>query len=287
MRLLLVHGRAQEDKSSELIEKEWMTALRRGLTNATLQEPAELTIDVPFYGKELKQFVDEYDLPPADSLETRGGSIDDDYAEFLREVAVEARDDNKVASADIEQEMGPDPEIRGPENWRWVQAVIRVIDRVGPGVSNRSIGVLLRDVFIYVNDGTVRRKINEIVAKKMTSDPTIVVGHSLGSVVAYEVLREHQQTNVPRYITVGSPLGIRAIRRRLKAPLTMPNGVKDWFNARDTRDVVALYSLDLNNFSISPAIRNIDSVKNHTENHHGIDGYLDDSNVVKAIYTVL
>ena len=30
MRLLLIHGRAQEGKSSAIIEQEWMTALRRG-----------------------------------------------------------------------------------------------------------------------------------------------------------------------------------------------------------------------------------------------------------------
>jgi hypothetical protein len=163
------------------------------------------------------------------------------------------------------------------------QAIIRAIDNLTPDVSSASIGVLLRDVFIYVNNGTVRRRINEIVKAKMTDDPTIVVGHSLGSVVAYEVLRERQKNTVPRYITVGSPLGIRAIRRRLSTPLTVPGGVADWFNARDAQDVVALYPLDQDNFAVDPPVRNFNNVKNHTENHHGIDGYLDDLNVVRAM----
>jgi hypothetical protein len=283
MRLLFVHGRAQEEKSSEIIEDEWMKAFRRGLKLSEIKEPVDLKIDVPFYGKELKKLVDAYDLPPGEDLETRGGTIPDDYAEFLREVALEAREKNTVSSADVDREMGTEPEIRGPENWRWVQAVIRVIDSLTPDVSSVSIGILLRDVFIYVNSGTVRGKINEIVQAKMTDDPTIVVGHSLGSVVAYQVLRERQKNTVPRYITVGSPLGIHAIRRRLRTPLTMPGGVADWFNARDTRDVVALYPLDQDNFAVDPPVRNFNNVNNHTGNHHGIDGYLDDLNVVRAI----
>ena len=40
MRLLLVHGRAQEGKSPEIIQDEWMTALRRGFIVAGVREPA-------------------------------------------------------------------------------------------------------------------------------------------------------------------------------------------------------------------------------------------------------
>ena len=98
---------------------------------------------------------------------------------------------------------------------------------------------VLRDVFVYVNDSRTRREINKIVAAKLTDEPTVVVGHSLGSVVSYEVLREHAGNSVPQLITIGSPLGIRAIRNQLKTPLTMPAGVEDWYNAYDDRDVVA------------------------------------------------
>jgi pimeloyl-ACP methyl ester carboxylesterase len=131
--------------------------------------------------------------------------------------------------------------------------------------------------------GPVRRAINKIVAEKLTNEPTVVIGHSLGTVVAYDVLRQHAGNAVPRYVTVGSPLGIRAIRRRLEAPLTMPTGVEDWYNARDQRDVVALYPLDKTNFDITPAIRNFSRVDNHTDNRHGIAGYLDDVQVAKEI----
>lgn len=287
MRLLLVHGRAQEGKSSELLEQEWKKALSVGLRNASLQMRSDVKVDVPFYGDKLAELLARRDLPPADQIETRGGAIDGDYEEFLREVALEAREKDVVTTAEVQQELGPDAQTKGPENWEWVQAVIRVIDRNVPGVSSTSIGILLRDVFVYVNDRPVRRAINKIVAEKLTSEPTVVIGHSLGSVVAYEVLREHGQNKVSCYVTVGSPLGIRAIRRRLRTPLTMPKGVAGWYNAFDERDVVALYPLDDTNFGITPAIRNHAGVLNHTDNRHGIAGYLDNKDVAKEIHTAM
>lgn len=283
MRLLLVHGRAQEGKSSEIVEQEWMTALRRGFDELGFSTPPDLQVDAPFYGDKLVAFLAHRALPKADDVATRGEAVDDGYAQFLAEVAVQATEENKVPEVELDREMERGPQERGPENWGWVQAVIRVIDRNTPGVANFGIGELLRDVFVYVNDPPVRRAINEIVAAALTSEPTVVVAHSLGSVVGYEVLREHSSNAVPLLVTVGSPLGIRAIRRRLATPLVMPGGVSGWYNAFDSHDVVSLYPLDAANFAITPPIENYAQVQNHTDNKHGIDGYLDDAAVARRI----
>lgn len=286
MRLLLVHGRAQEGKSEEIIRDEWMTALRRGFAVAGVREPADIRIDVPFYGDKLDELLRHRDLPQADNVATRGDAADDGYAAFLRDVAVQASENGIVADQELDAELRG-PQERGPENWAWVQAIIRVVDRRATGVASFGIGKLLRDVFIYVNDRPVRRAINAIVAEKLTGEPTVVVAHSLGSVVAYEVLRAHAGNMVPRYVTVGSPLGIRAISQRLATPLTMPAGAADWYNAFDPHDVVALYPLDAANFAITPEIKNYPYVNNHTDNRHGIGGYLDDAEIAAQIATAL
>ena len=70
--------------------------------------------------------------------------------------------------------------------------------------------------------------------------------------VAYNVLRaDTQALNVSLFTTFGSPLGIRAIRDQL-VPLAFPAHVRAWYNAYDTRDVVALFPLDNDNFPVSP-----------------------------------
>lgn len=63
----------------------------------------------------------------------------------------------------------------------------------------------------------------------------------------------------------------------------MPSCVKSWYNAFDRRDVVALYALDSQNFSIKPPIENKGTVDNFTDNRHGIAGYLEDIDVAFKI----
>jgi hypothetical protein len=108
-----------------------------------------------------------------------------------------------------------------------------------------------------------------------------VIGHSLGTVVAYNVLKAVPHT-VPLYVSVGSPLAIRAIRKAL-VPLSNPMEANGWYNAYDKRDTVALYPLDKHNFDVSPSISNNGEVQNWTENRHGIVGYLDDPNVAAVV----
>ena len=78
-----------------------------------------------------------------------------------------------------------------------------------------------------------------------------MVGHSLGSVVAYEALCAHPEWPVRALVTLGSPLGIRNLifDRLLPAPAAgargevrgaWPGGVRSWVNVADAGDVVAL-----------------------------------------------
>src|SRR5690606_23686468 len=142
--------------------------------------------------------------------------------------------------------------------------------------------IALRDVYVYNSSPAVRRVINGIVSNEIEDRPTIIVAHSLGTVVAYYILRELQAPNVPLLVTLGSPLGIRAIRRPLR-PLRNPAVVQAWLNGYDDRDVVALYPLDAANFDIDPAIENIATLQNQTANRHGIIGYLDKPTIVGRI----
>jgi alpha-beta hydrolase superfamily lysophospholipase len=166
----------------------------------------------------------------------------------------------------------------------WVQAILRALDNTPLGEA--SIDRFTRDVYVYLTNKAVRKAIDSIVSEKIPGEPSVVVGHSLGSLVTYNVLSARgEKAAVHRYITVGSPLGVKAIQRLLVPPaLAMPSGVRQWFNAFDNRDVVALRALDASGFPIDPPITNKGDVNNHTENRHGIDGYLDDPDVARWIY---
>ncbi|UUU19955.1 alpha/beta hydrolase [Streptomyces sp. DSM 40750] len=69
--------------------------------------------------------------------------------------------------------------------------------------------------------------------------PTIVVAHSLGTVVSLETLHTHEG-NVPLLVTLGSPIGLRtAVGARMRPqPLQVPGAVARWMNYWDRNDLI-------------------------------------------------
>jgi hypothetical protein len=285
-KLLLIHGRGQQNLDPDQLKKSWLTALNRGLAAKGKTLRADVEVAFPYYGDVLDHFTTAANIPLTSEVQARG-SQDDDFLRFQAEVAEELRTRAGITDAQIDAEYGNDPEPHGPLNWKWVQAILRAIDKNGHGMNQSAIEVFTRDVYLYSTRSGVRDAIDAIVTKKLSEEPTLVVGHSLGTVVAYSVLtRDTRAIHIPLLVTVGSPLGVRAIRDQF-IPIQSPGSVKSWYNAYDPRDVVALYPLDATSFPVTPPIENYGKVKNHTDNRHGIDGYLDDPVVVGKIATLL
>lgn len=282
MKLLLVHGRSQGGKDPVKLKSKWLAAFDKGLQKNGLTIPSGVEIDFPFYGDRLDEFVRRFELPADPAVAPKGSGAFDDYAAFRAQVAQEMQARAGISDAEVRSEMRPAPEAdKGMQNWEWVQAIVRLLDRHVTGVSRTTIEVFLRDVFLYTQRDVVRDAIDAIVAEMFTADTAVVVGHSLGSVVAYNILKA-QARKVLLYVSVGSPLAIRAVRKTL-TPLSNPTGAKGWYNAYDPKDIVALYPLDKDNFDVAPEITNNGTVHNWTDNRHGIVGYLDDQNVAKVV----
>ncbi|WP_175407294.1 hypothetical protein [Streptomyces sp. TRM64462] len=104
--------------------------------------------------------------------------------------------------------------------------------------------------------------------------PLVVVAHSLGSVIAYEVLAA-RNPKVDLFVTLGSPLGVTEVQDCLAAPPAMPSGTALWLNVSDARDVVALDHTLRPEYAPPGRITDL-LVRNAGENHHGITEYLSD-----------
>jgi hypothetical protein len=288
MKLLLVHGRDHQGQNPRRLEAVWMGALERGWKAQGLNTPAGLEVSFPFYGDVLDGLVRDADAPLADEAVERGAGGDPEYQHFQREFLRQVQARAGVSDAQVEAELTTEVRERGPENWEWVQALLRALDRNVPELGSGVIETFTRDVYVYMKRVVVRKTVNKIVSDKLDETATVVVGHSLGSVVAYDAMRtDPRGLKVPLYVTVGSPLGVGLIRRQL-APIRFPKPpVERWHNAYDERDVVALFPLDQANFAVTPPVENNNGVRNHTENRHGIHGYLDDRVVSRRIHEAL
>nr|MBA2760250.1 hypothetical protein [Chloroflexia bacterium] len=79
-------------------------------------------------------------------------------------------------------------------------------------------------------------------------EPTILIAHSLGSVIAYDVLREYPDLDVSGLVTLGSPLSMDWFRDRLARPgesgdkLPVPRMLAEWVNVYSEMDPLALGS---------------------------------------------
>lgn len=286
LKLLFVHGRGQGGSNPIDLKTTWLNTLNEGAAAGGRTVPGNLEIAFPFYGDVLDEFVRQSQLPLPSEIHSRGDASQEDFLEFQADMAKEIRLRAGITDEQINEEFDPTTRERGPENWEWVQAIIRAIDRHATGLSQRSLETFMRDVYLYTTNFVVKDTIDAVVTKELTRQPTIVVGHSLGSVVAYNVLKSDENLSVPLYVSLGCPLGIRAVIKQMR-PVTYPKAVTDWFNAFDRRDVVALYPLDAANFPVTPAIENYDSVDNKTDNRHGIVGYLNDKSVAERILTAI
>jgi hypothetical protein len=111
----------------------------------------------------------------------------------------------------------------------------------------------LRQVRDYFQEPEIRQQARQRVSEAVSDDTRVLVGHSLGSVVAYEALCANPEWPVRMLVTLGSPLGIpNLIFERLEPP-PMPAAVAgpgprgrwpgegtEWVNVADQGDVVAL-----------------------------------------------
>lgn len=104
------------------------------------------------------------------------------------------------------EEMGPRallrPVMNGLSQLRWfVDPLLNVAAPV--------VWRALTQVSRYLSDETIRSQVQQRVLDLIDDDTRLVIGHSLGSVVAYEAL--HHSNHETALITLGSPL--RDLRR--------------------------------------------------------------------------
>lgn len=148
------------------------------------------------------------------------------------------------------------------------------------------VKLTFEDVYAYFFGG-VGEAMREVVRGELADvrdGPLAVLGHSLGSVIAYEVLREERR-DVTLLVSVGCPLGITEVQDRLALPAAVPAGVAAWSNVSDLRDLVALDHWLRPEYG-PPGLVTDHLVRNDSGNHHGITEYLRSAPVQQGLRTL-
>ncbi len=128
----------------------------------------------------------------------------------------------------------------------------------------------------------VRERVRQ--ALDAAAGPVVVVSHSLGTVVAYDVLSEPRfaAATVPLLVTLGAPLGYTEIQDAVAKPLRLPAPVQLWANFADPLDLVTLDTSLADEFQGGSRI--VDArVDNPSPNNHAACGYLSATRVRSTV----
>jgi hypothetical protein len=242
VRVVCVHGIGQQRLGELELLKEWVPALQDGLTRAGAAGWVDDgAIGMGFYGDLFRPPGERLDAgdPPLTAKDVEEGLESELLMGWWSEAA---RVDPAVVPPDAAGTLARTPGS--------VQAGLRALSRSKffSGVALRAMVADLRQVRRYLTEPKLRNEMRARVSALIGPDTEVVVGHSLGSVVAYEVLCSDVDTqSVRALVTLGSPLGIaNTVFDRLEpAPANgkgrWPGGRNlSWTNVADAGDVVAL-----------------------------------------------
>lgn len=111
----------------------------------------------------------------------------------------------------------------------------------------------LTDVYRYFHDQAFALEIEKPLIRLLQQyrhRSITLISHSLGTVIAYNVLqklaaqRTMQDITIDKWITLGSPLGWASVKaqlkRNLQGSLAVPENVSAWHNYSDKRDIVCI-----------------------------------------------
>jgi hypothetical protein len=100
-------------------------------------------------------------------------------------------------------------------------------------------------VSYHVRQELRKRFVSKVIEAKKAG-PVIVVAHSLGTVIAYDCLKNvNECPQIQSLITVGSPLGMSEMQDKLMPGYTAENGyayekiIGEWHNVYDSVDIVS------------------------------------------------
>ena len=139
---------------------------------------------------------------------------------------------------------------------RWIYHLGDWLPFLIPHLATERMEMHLRDVFRYEKNSNgiadhVRRMLKvALLAAHKGGHPVLLIGHSMGSVIAWDALWElshaaDKSIELDLWLTMGSPLGQRFMQRRIRGhdeqgTKRYPNNIRRWKNLAAVGDLTAI-----------------------------------------------
>jgi len=172
---------------------------------------------------------------------------------------------------------------------------------LGKDLIDDTLKAKMPDLHFYRTDETLHKAVQARLIRRLRSArhwrrKVIHIAHSMGSIVAYDVLKDADSTckglEIERFITVGSPLGLAELKTVVEAPQRVPECVARWTNFSDPKDPVSSWDASIandykpNSRGVTVSDRLVVNGYENSEgepNPHKIYGYLRTPEISEAI----
>lgn len=260
--ILIVHGRGQLGRDTASLRREWQRSLEAGLR-----------------------------LPVTDSLFRDGDVRIVWYADVL-----DPRSDEGCRFLETNPRSRERWQRRGgaQEFWHLARGVLGIVagaaDSAGSDDARGFIGDLLYAADLWKRCGAERRLADALEQAAGERRPVILVSHSFGALVTYGYLDGYRPApgarppEVRRWITIGSMLGVPAVRQLLlghdSRALPRPPIVRRWVNIRDRDDAFAARAAEK---GAASDVLEIETAERGGSLAHELPSYLRDPAAARAI----
>ncbi len=291
--IVLIHGIGQQASTAEEQEAAWLPSLVKGVLASGHPDAAAVAARVAastgqnrpplarmaFYGDLfLPTGTQGEEAPASPAAEALAETL---AAALLARAAVS--DDPRLAAEAANALRQADPDRDGVQGLgARARGAAAVLDG-NAWLTARIFGALqkarkdLLQVTRYLTEDDLRAAAQARVAALLGEDTQLVIGHSLGSVLAWEACQALDRP-LPVLVTLGSPLGLDTVvyPRLRPQPPAWPPPVHRWVNVAHPDDIVAV-DPDLGRLFPAPDGLTIES---HTppskHEHHAAAGYLEE-----------
>ena len=239
-KILIVHGISNQYLGESELLSAWYPALCDGLRRVNCTAlPTQAECFCPFYG----------------DLFRKPGHMGAAAAPSPAAVAAADPEEVRLLQAIWKDAAQADPKVPGPDEFDlslvWApNLAVRALNALAKSQYLANYTPLqffgdLKQVVGYLNNRDLRDQILNRVLSHIDAETKIVIGHSLGSVVAYEAVCAKPEA-IETLLTLGSPLGIRNVvfDKLTPPPGAMeigpwPGNVMHWRNVAASGDPVA------------------------------------------------
>lgn len=253
--MILVHGIAQEQTSSDRLEDEWIQDLAGGVRSAGYGELADQIRLGRFHAgikARMAYYADLFLVPGQmgaklnDLSQTELEIATPLAREWLERAAI--RSGHSVQQQTAVQQLALVDGQTGEEQGlaQYGRPALNALAKIawfapfGFWFAQTFVVRALKQVSQYFSDAETREAAISRVLNLIDKDTKVIIAHSLGSIVAYEAVCR-AQIPIPFLITMGSPLGLETIiyQRLLPQPPIYPREVRRWVNIYDPDDLIA------------------------------------------------